>query len=50
MLELEVFERKILKIFDPERNNEEKYEIQSNKKLEKLYNEPSIVRALKVCE
>jgi len=45
---LEVFERKILrKIFGPERNNEGDYEIRSNKNLEELYNEPSIVGTLK---
>jgi hypothetical protein len=45
---LEVFERKILrKIFGPERNNEGKYETRSNKNLEELYNEPSIVGTLK---
>jgi len=35
------------KIFRPERNNEEEYEIRSNKNLEELYNEPCIVGTLK---
>jgi len=45
---LEVFERKILrKIFGPKRNNEREYEVQNNKNLGDLYNEPSIVGTLK---
>jgi hypothetical protein len=45
---LEIFERKILwKIFGPKKNNEGEYEIQSNKNLEELYNEPNIFGTLK---
>lgn len=44
----EVFERKILRrIFGPQRNNEGKYVIRSNRNLEELYNELGIVRSLK---
>jgi len=35
------------KVFGPERNNEGEYEIRSNKNLEELCNEPSIVGTLK---
>jgi len=43
-----IFERKILRrIFGPKRNEEGIYEIRSNRELNALYNEPSIVTTLK---
>ena len=45
---LMVFERKILRrIFGPKRNNEGSYEIRSNRELNALFIEPSIVATLK---
>jgi len=45
---LEVFERKILrKVFGPKKNNEGEYEVQNNKNVEELYNEPNITGILK---
>jgi hypothetical protein len=45
---LMIFERKILRrIFGPKRNEESSYEIRSNRELNALFNEPSIVAILK---
>jgi hypothetical protein len=43
-----IFERKILhRIFGPKRNEEGSYEIKSNRELNALFNEPSIVAPFK---